>query len=201
MSESEIKYIELVAIKRIGTYKQAAEYIGDKNPEDIKNLYGKIGGIEKFIADQLNLSLEELGTLKSFDHVIEKKEKIDKLFNNQFSSNIARKDGFKSFENFYAWYLEQNDLCYFCETSSETLDNLFTSKSLQSTKFNATLHIEQLDPKKGYNPENCRLACSLCNNAKSDLISKENYRAYFSKSMKRFLIDLSDGKITNITYE
>lgn len=62
------------------------------------------------------------------------------------------------------------------------------------------MHIEQLNPKEGYVPSNCKLACSLCNNTKSDLISKENYKKYFAKSMANFLNDLYENKIENNTY-
>lgn len=140
MRDVENAYIDLVAIKRIGTYSQAATFSG-KNANDIKNYYAKNGGIEKFIADQLGLTLKELCELKSADSVIEKREKIDKLFKNQFSSNTARKKGFSDFEKFYTWYLDQNDQCYFCKTHATTLENLFNSNKLNSTKFNATLHI------------------------------------------------------------
>lgn len=133
--------------------------------------------------------------------------RINKVLKNQYSRiKKVSKDkktinGFDTAESFYKWYKNQHDRCYYCETSYVQLKTLFDKGKIKSTKFNETLHIEQLDPKKGYTPVNCKLACSLCNNAKSDLISKENYSAYFKKSMRNFLQDLSNGKIENITFQ
>jgi hypothetical protein len=133
--------------------------------------------------------------------------RINKVLKNQYSRiKKVSKDkktinGFDTAESFYKWYKNQHDRCCYCETSYVQLKTLFDKGKIKSTKFNGTLHIEQSDPKQGYTPVNCKLACSLCNNAKSDLISKENYDAYFRESMKNFLQDLSDGKIENITFQ
>lgn len=116
----------------------------------------------------------------------------------KFNSTNERKEGFGgNFENFYIWYKKQDKKCFYCGVTAETLQSLFKSKKLSSTKFNATLHIERLKPKEPYSPENTKLACSLCNNAKSDLISQENYEKYFAESMTNFLKDLDSGKIEN----
>ena len=92
--------------------------------------------------------------------------------------------------------LNDYNKCYYCNIDANTLEQLFKEK-LNSTKFNETLHIERLRPKEPYSEKNCRLACSLCNNAKSDLISDDNYKNYFSKCMSKFLEDLNDDKIEN----
>lgn len=108
-----------------------------------------------------------------------------------------RKDGFKSFANFYEWYKAQNQQCHYCGTTQEELERLFDDELVSSSKFSATLHIEQRTPKQGYNETNCVLACVLCNNAKSDMINDENFKRYFADSMKKFIKDLLSGKITN----
>jgi 5-methylcytosine-specific restriction endonuclease McrA len=108
-----------------------------------------------------------------------------------------REDGFKSIIKFYDWYKSQEKKCGYCGTSENTLKKIFESKKLTSKKFTATLHIERKNPNGEYNEENCMLACSLCNNAKSDLINEENYRKYFEKSMNKFLKDLNNDLIKN----
>lgn len=190
-------YLDLVAVKRVlSGYEKIAE-IEDTDKQVIKKEWSKKGGINGYIAHKLKLDLEELGELSSIEDVVIDKEKIDKLFNNQYTEK--RKEGFGTFEMFYTWYKEQGDRCYYCKTDSNTLNQLFNNKKLKSSKFNATLHIERLRPKEPYNTTNCRLACSLCNNAKSDLISNENFEKYFSNSMRAFLCDLSDNVIANRT--
>lgn len=186
------KYIELKSIKRINEHKQIAVYEqlsgrnSNKSYTSLKQFYADIIGID-------------VNNIKQLDNdTYNERIKIDKLFNNQFTGD--RKIGFGTFEKFYDWHQKQNDTCYYCHTTYDTLNKLFLDNKIKSTKFNATLHIEQLDPKQGYNEQNCKLACSLCNNAKSDLISKENYKKYFAEAMKNFLSDLSSSKIENNTY-
>lgn len=108
-----------------------------------------------------------------------------------------RKDGFKTFASFYDWYKAQNQKCYYCGTTQGELEKLFDDELVLSSKFNATLHIEQKIPKQGYNKDNRVLACALCNNAKSDMIRYDNFQKYFADSMQQFIKDLLSGKITN----
>ena len=111
-----------------------------------------------------------------------------------------REKGFGDIVSFYKWYKKEEKKgkkCGYCGVSSNTLKNLFDTGKLDSKKFTETLHIERKNPNKEYSTENCMFACSLCNNAKSDLISEDNYRDYFSTSMSKFLEDLNDDKIEN----
>lgn len=194
------EYIKYVCIYRVKSgYKEISLIEEVKETEDeLRKKYSNIGGISAWLAEKLNITLIVLGNLESDNKIMNEKAKIDKLFKNQFTEE--RKKNFGNFKNFYEWYLEQGDKCFYCETSSDILKELFDSKKLNSTKFNSTLHIERLNPKEEYSRENCRLACSLCNNTKSDLISKENYKKYFSKAMESFLNDLKNDKIENKTF-
>ena len=193
------EYIKYVCIYRVYSGYKKISQIEDveETEENLRKKYSNNnGGIDTWLCERLDIDLIGLGNLKSNNKIL--KEKIDKLFKNQFTEE--RKNGFGSFKDFYEWYLEQGDKCFYCETSSDILKELFDSKKLNSTKFNSTLHIERLNPKEKYSRENCRLACSLCNNTKSDLISEENYKKYFSKAMESFLKDLKNDKIKNETF-
>ena len=120
--------------------------------------------------------------------------KLRKKFN---SFDSERKNGFGGFRAFYEWYITQEPKCHYCETTQGELERLFNDELVSSSKFNATLHIEQKTPKQGYNKDNCVLACALCNNAKSDMINYDNFKTYFKKSMQSFIKDLLSSKITN----
>jgi len=145
------------------------------------------------IEKELNINRKEIQKLFT-DTKIERNN-IQKI-RNKFQGK--KKEGFnQNFEFFYKWYKSQEKKCGYCGTSENTLKKLFESKKLTSKKFTATLHIERRNPNGEYNEENCMLACSLCNNAKSDLINEDNYREYFEKCMNQFLKDLSDGLIEN----
>jgi len=192
--EVENKYLELVCIKRICTYEGIGQYL-NITEKDAKCNYNKL---IDFYLKELVLDYSEYKNLE--EKMVEEKNKIDKLFNNQWQK---RKEGFEGdFEIFYRWYQEQDDRCFYCGTTASELKELFNpSKNeppkIYSEKFNETLHIERLRPKENYTKDNCRLACCLCNNAKSDLLNAVNFKNYLAPQMKLFLKDLLDGKISN----
>lgn len=144
-------------------------------------------------AEALGISESEVDTIKT-DAKYKDFVKLRKRFN---SFDKERKDDFGGFRAFYEWYSAQEPKCYYCGTTQTQLEQLFNDELVLSTKFNATLHIEQKTPKQGYKSANRVLACALCNNAKSDMISDENFKAYFGESMRKFISDLLKGKITN----
>lgn len=82
---------------------------------------------------------------------------------------------------FFKWYLDQwepngSATCAYCGITEkecrETLENL-TKRAVTRSQH---LEIEKTDANKGYNDENCVLACYVCNNAKSDFISLKEFR-------------------------
>ena len=148
----------------------------------------------KQVAQALGVSEAEIDKFKQENATYAEFVKIRKRFT---GSDDKRKKGFGDFESFYKWYVAQGDKCYYCDSSQKELDRLFDDELVSSKKFGATLHIERKHPDKGYNADNCVLACSLCNNAKSDMISAANFKQYFAKSVRDFVCDLLNGKITN----
>ncbi|WP_165864990.1 agmatine deiminase family protein [Rufibacter latericius] len=79
--------------------------------------------------------------------------------------------------------------------------DLFTSGRLSSKrKRGRSLELERIDSKTNlYTEENCALACYLCNNHKSDVITKDEHKAYFAKPIRRYVEDLhrKQGKVTD----
>ncbi len=146
------------------------------------------------LAKALGVSIAEIDIFKQENAKYAEFVKIRTRFT---SSDSERKDGFGSFKAFYEWFLAQKDKCHYCGTSQDELKRLFDKGAISSKKFSATLHIERKNANKGYNAQNCVLACALCNNAKSDMISEPNFQKYFANSVKEFVNDLLLGKITN----
>ena len=131
---------------------------------------------------------------EDYDELVENHSDIQNI---KQKCTAERKEGFNTIHNFYVWYKSQKNECGYCGTSADILKILFENEKLTSKKFTETLHIERKNPNKPYSPTNCMLACSLCNNSKSDLISEKNYRKYFAGCMGKFLKDLKDDKIEN----
>lgn len=63
--------------------------------------------------------------------------------------------------------------CHYCKIREE--DFLRIWKGFYGEKRGRRLEIDRKDNRKGYNAENCVLACSICNNAKSDKLSYEEF--------------------------
>lgn len=113
---------------------------------------------------------------------------IDKIENPQFK--------FASFREFYVWFKEQPLVCCYCGVSQDEIsidekNPLKNTRSpyhrLKRKKRGVSLEIERVVTFKEengqitfdnnvYNENNCRLACHVCNNAKSDFISVQEFK-------------------------
>ncbi|EPE3793287.1 hypothetical protein ACSIDX_000173 [Campylobacter lari] len=168
--------------------------------------------IEEMVRVELNLNcINDVINLKNHYEVVRKKYKINKDIkdeNEKFNTiDKMVEEKFKDMKNFAMWYekaylkIESKSKlkCHYCGIDEEKLKNLFENKLITSKKpsFNSSLQIERLDPDKGYNEENCVLACCICNNAKSDMISAENFKKYFKTPIESFYKDLLENKTTN----
>lgn len=149
------------------------------------------------IMKRLDMSKEETESFSKSYELAEIKA-IKERFNSK--KNDAKESfRFKDFEEFYYWFKEQNDKCYYCGSTQDMLNGVFDSKKIESKKpsFTGTLHIDKKAPNEPYTSANCVLACALCNNAKSDMINAENFKKYFGKAIGKFVADLYSDVITN----
>jgi hypothetical protein len=106
---------------------------------------------------------------------------------NKFNNIKNKKNKFSNFKEFFDWFENQEKECCYCKISQNNLEQLFNKELLVSKKFNGTLHIERFDSKKPYSKLNCGLACAICNNAKSDFISKKDFKIFIASSISKFL--------------
>lgn len=114
------------------------------------------------------------------------------------------KYGFETFKSFYEWYQKQDTkngekYCTYCGTTETTLKKLFKEKDNESENykplyskkrsFTATLQIDRINSNEGYNPNNCVLACTFCNNAKSDMVREKDisfFKEHFGEFVRKF---------------
>lgn len=203
LSKEQQKYIELVALDRVHcSYANIALYKGSKDYEkSIRQEYSQKGGIKEWIADEIfgandSEKFQKLDKLETRE-VKAEIEKIDTIFQNQFSSNKDRKKDFNNdfkafYKHLFGGFESGEPKCHYCEITQSELKAIFNKGLISSDKFNATLHIERLKPKEPYSTENCVLACALCNNAKSDMIGAAEYKKFFKSTMQSFLTHLKE---------
>jgi len=178
--EKQDKFIEIYCIKRLNCW----EAIAEEEKSDIETMKKTYKKIDNYLSEKCGSSPQEI---KEF-YKLPLLDEINTVFT-KFTSD--RKTGFKTFENFYLWFSNQPKNCHYCKTSEVDLIKLFNNvfKPKKEAWKNGTLQIEKKEPDKGYIPENCVLACVLCNNAKSDLITDKDFEVYFAEPMRLYLLE------------
>ncbi len=125
---------------------------------------------------------------------IEIRDRI-KRSNDTFNSRVNIPD-FAFFKEkgkrfFFEWYDKQERKCAYCGIEEWKLEKLFDFENgILSTKRGRgrRLELERKDTTGNqYTPENCLLACYLCNNHKSDLISKADHLKFFAGSIREYM--------------
>lgn len=182
LNDIEKEYLKLVDNGATSSWADIANNLeSNKTAEQLKSEYKLIAN---YIAHRLGLkTLEELEELRERENV----RKWLKIRASQLTSE--RREGFGGFEEFYKWYISKGGKCYYCGITQDELNQLFDTGKVKSKKpaFSAKLQIEKKNPNGEYNAHNCELVCCLCNNAKSDMISEEDYQKFLAKGMGDFL--------------
>ena len=92
---------------------------------------------------------------------------------------------------FFEWYDKQERKCAYCGIEEWKLEKLFDFENgILGTKRGRgkKLELVRRDAKTNqYTPDNSLLACYLCNNHKSDLISEDDHIKYFAKPIREYL--------------
>jgi len=191
MNQQE-KFLDLYCFERLNSWKN----IADKEKSDIETVKNKYKSLNFYFAKHCNSTEDNIK-----EYFVSLKPEIDKINSVYQKYTKDRKIGFKGFKNFYNWFImqyeKQKGKCYYCETTEDDLKLLFQKGVFNPKKpawKNGTLQIEKKEPDKGYFSKNCVLACVLCNNAKSDLISDVDFENIFAEPMKKYLQE----KISNL---
>jgi hypothetical protein len=153
-----------------------------------KNLFIEAYSFDRLTYDEFSLKydIERAEVPILYDKTRTKTLEIQKIRDKYTSLLNRSKSDFIDFKDFYIWFTTQSNKCCYCGIKQKDLKQLFNKGKLQSKKFNGTLHIERFDSNKPYSSKNCGLACAICNNAKSDFISKEDFVEFFAPAIKQF---------------
>jgi 5-methylcytosine-specific restriction endonuclease McrA len=117
-----------------------------------------------------------------------------KKYNDLYSKyyNEDRKELFEIPEKLLDWYEGQKESCNYCGVTQAELHDIVESRggkltlNQKSKRSKGTLEIEKKNPSLGYTFSNVVLSCPFCNNAKSNLISEDDWRTYFVPAMKNY---------------
>lgn len=113
-------------------------------------------------------------------------EKLDQLeiidyyqsLRNRFNEDRAK--GFRNFVNFIKWYIGKELRCCYCGINESDLIKYFNNQTYDKHKVKRQrgrcLEIEVVENCNDYSPENCELACYICNNTKSDFLSAKSFK-------------------------
>lgn len=215
LSDLEKKYFYLVDNGALSSYKEIAKNILHNEGEEdrLRKEYKNKNGLKGYRAEYLDIKKEKLDELEKSKNI-----KIGLYLRERYNNDSKYQEGgFKSLVEFREWYFSKEQKCHYCGITQDELNKLFCKsdkgeydcecngdKSKCKAKIRpkkpshtATLQIDKQNPYDGYNAKNCVLACSLCNNAKSDMISATNYKKFFGKSMRKFLEKLYKEEIDN----
>ncbi len=190
-------YGNAVEYKDIAKYENECENV-------IKAKYKNNGNLDGWLAEKIyGENTKENRERLNKDISPEFRKQVQEI-KNRFGRDEIKKGFGSDFKKFYKWFVEQLDSqdgkCYYCETSKDDLEKLFRSKGeskevqenkvLYSTKpaFSSSFHIDRKAPKGDYGDnKNCVLACTFCNNAKSDMVKDaEVFKNSFGKAIREF---------------
>ena len=187
MSKND-RYFKLCYTERIHEFSKIDEY----KKWTVGTARTKYKSLAEFYQTELEISKEELNHLKT----------DFKRFNDLYSRyfNEQRKELFEKPKALLIWYDKHKESCNYCRITQSQLHRIVESRNGKLTlnqktkRSKGTLEIEKLDPNIGYTFDNSVLSCPFCNNAKSNLISEDDWRKFFVPTMKNYFDSiLSNG--------
>jgi hypothetical protein len=181
------KYFELCYEKRIHEFSKIDKYKNWSEGEARK----KYESLDSFYQKELNIDKVELYKFRN------QFKKYNDLYRKYY--NQQRQEFFSDPDKLIKWFNDQNDRCNYCEITQPELlkivadrkGNLTLNQKTKRSK--GTLEIEKLHPSLGYTYSNSVLSCPFCNNAKSNLISEDDWREFFAPAMKKYFNSILNG--------
>lgn len=175
------KYFELCYTRRIHEFSKIDNFKKWSKGEAHK----RYNSLDDFYKDELGINGNELNELRN------RFKKFNELFTKYF--NEQRGGLFANHEKFIKWYDKQMESCNYCGITQTELHEIVKMRkgnltlNQKTKRSKGTLEIEKLDPSEGYTYQNSVLSCPFCNNAKSNLISEEDWRRFFVPAIKQYL--------------
>lgn len=176
-SDADLEFLARYSVKKEGCESKILKDLGlIRGKETVQSYYDEHETVEK--AKNCIQSIHDRFNTKRNSQ--EKKEHPVDVFGDDF-------------EAFFAWWCEKTPgdgirRCCYCEVDEKALKDAFDLKIISSKKqsFSGELQIERKDPDGDYCDDNCEFACVICNNAKSDMISADDFKKFFVPGIKEY---------------
>lgn len=120
---------------------------------------------EWYKKDKLN-NPEKAKEKQRRDYELAKLSLRNRYTNIKFHAKKKGLDCFKNHSEFVKWFEAQNKRCFYCGVEEQF--SVFTHKKV--------LHIDRKDNNKGYTEDNVCLACFICNQVKSNLLTEDEMK-------------------------
>lgn len=124
---------------------------------------------------ELALGISRNAVSQLYEELKQKRDEINKV------RALYNRKGYKSipFSRFYETFQSYELKCCYCEITQDQIDQLFASKQVFTKREKTrgrSLELERVKPNEKYDvPDNLKLACYWCNNAKSDEFTEEEF--------------------------
>jgi hypothetical protein len=145
---------------------------------------------------EIKMTKDELENVKKYY------EEYHELYYRYCNGNECRWNLFKNHDELMKWYRGFNETCEYCGITQYELNLIVEQRSGNLTinrktkRSRGTIEIEKRNPCLGYTYNNSVLCCPFCNNAKSNLISEDDWRKYFVPAMKAYRESLIGSRDT-----
>jgi 5-methylcytosine-specific restriction endonuclease McrA len=73
-------------------------------------------------------------------------------------------------------YFRDGTKCHYCQIDESDFRSIWGDSFYGGIKRGGVLEIDRKDNEQGYYPENCILACAICNMAKSDKFKYDEFK-------------------------
>ncbi len=162
----------------------------------------EVGNTIKWITFSHKTQAEQEKIFKNLSKELPKDKKSDYDVNSLKDFEVSCEKGIK---NFIKWYLDHrpNDekKCAYCGVTQkecrEYMEKVACNGGNKRNRGN-TLELERKNSKKGenlYKEGNCIWICHVCNNAKSDLFTEDEFKNTIAKGIKSFWESKRKGKL------
>ena len=163
-------------------------YCEKSMPKNIKNHIDY--EIPKEVIKQYGKDYENMSKVRERNKKIKTwiQENADKVYDfkiaykNYFENEVLQRQDFREV------YFKDNESakrrCYFCRITEDKISELVHNNQIHTKRYYSrgkTMEVDRIKPNGHYKPDNIKLTCYWCNNAKSDEFSAEEFKKISQK--------------------